>query len=90
MIYINGLSDDLITNVKILANGTSLNDDLNKIRNCAIQWKMNFNPDPSKPAQKVIFSKKLQKTNPDPVCFNHNSVQQVLSKHLGVYLDTKY
>ena len=61
-IYINNLSDDLTTNVKLFADDTSLfsivhnmntsatnlNNDLNKIKNWAIQWKMNFNPDPSK------------------------------------------
>ena len=26
----------------------NLNNDLNKVRNWAIQWKMNFNADPSK------------------------------------------
>ena len=51
---------------------------------------MNFNPDPSKQAQEVIFSRKLQKTNHSQVYFNHNSVQQVPSqKNLGMYPDTK-
>ena len=51
---------------------------------------MNFNPDPSKQAQEVIFSRKVQKTNRNPVYFNHNSVQQVFSqKHLKMYFDTK-
>ena len=103
-IYINNLSDDLTTNVKLFADDTSLfsivhnmntsttnlNNDLNKIKNWAIQWKMNFNPDPSKQAQEVIFSRKLQKTNHNQVYFNHNSVKQVPSqKHFGIYLDTK-
>ena len=71
-------------------SATNLNNDLNKIKNWAIQWKMNFNPDPSKQAQEVIFSRKLQKTNHNQVYFNHNSVKQVPSqKHLGMYLDTK-
>ena len=34
----------------------NLNSDLNKIKNWAIQWKMNFNPDPSKQAHEVITS----------------------------------
>ena len=57
----------------------NLNNDLNKIRNWAIQWKMNFNPDPSKQAQEVIFSRILQKANHNQVYFNHNSVKQVSS-----------
>ena len=104
MIYINNLSDDLTTNIKLFADDASvftvvhkmntstinLNNDLNKIRNWAIQWKMSFSSDPSKQAQEVIFSRKLQKKNHNPVYFNHNLVQQVLSqKHRGMYLDTK-
>ena len=86
LIYINDLSDDLTTNVKLFADYTSLffivhnmntsitnlNNDLNKIKNWAIQWKMNFNPDPRKQAQVVIFSSKLQKTNHNQFYFNHN------------------
>ena len=101
MIYINDLSDDLTTNVTLFADDTSLFsivhimntstinliNCLNKIKNWAIQWEMNFNPDPSKQAQKVIFSRKLQKTNQNQVNFNRNSVKQVPSqKHLGMCL----
>ena len=69
---------------------TNLNNDLNKMKNWANQWKMNFNPDPSKQSQEVIFSRKLQKTNHNQVYFNHNSVKKVPSqKHLEIYLDTK-
>ena len=51
---------------------------------------MNFNPDPSKQAEEIIFSRKLQKTNHNQVYFNHNSVKQVPSQnHLGMYLDNK-
>ena len=104
LIYINDLSDDLTTNVKLIADDTSLfsivhnmntsttnlNNNLNKIKNLTIQWKMTFNPDPSKEAQEVIFSRKLQKPNHNQVYFNHNSVKQGPSqKHLGMYLDTK-
>ena len=38
-----------------------LNNDLVKIGRWAYQWKMSFNPDPSKQAQKVIFSRKTKK-----------------------------
>ena len=41
---------------------------------------MNFNPDPSKSAQEVIFSRKLQKTNHNQVHFNHKSVKQAPSQ----------
>ena len=56
------IPDNLTTNNKLFANDTSLfatvhtmntvdlNNDLNKIRNWAIQWKTNFNIEPSKQA----------------------------------------
>ena len=45
------------------ANTTAkeLNNDLVKISRWDYQWKMSFNPDPSKQAQKVIFSRKTKK-----------------------------
>ena len=105
LIYINDLSDYLATRLfKLFADDTSLfsivhnvntsttnlSNDLSKTKNWAIQWKINFNPDPSKQAQEVIFSRKLQKINHNQVYFNHNSVKQVPSqKHLGMHLDTK-
>ena len=69
LIYINNPSEDLTINVKLFADDTSLfsivrnmnmsttnlNNDLNKIKNWAFQWKMNFNPDPIIQAQEVIF-----------------------------------
>ena len=69
LIYINNPSEDLTANVKLFADDTSLfsivcntntsttnlSNDLNKIKNWAFQWKMNFNPDPSIQALEVIF-----------------------------------
>ena len=37
---------------------SELNDDLEKISHWAYQWKMKFNPDPTKQANEVIFSRK--------------------------------
>ena len=68
----------------------NLNNEPNKIKNWAIQWKINFSPDPSKQTQEIIFSRNLQKLNHNQICLNHKSVEQVPSqKHLGMYLDTK-
>ena len=64
--YPNDLSKDLPSNAKLLAHDislflvfrhrdtsrTELNDDLSTIKNSAFQWKISFNPDPSKLAQK--------------------------------------
>ena len=69
LIYINNLSDDLASDAKLFADDTSLfsvvenmtksanelNNDLIKISTWACQWKINFNPDPTKQAQGLIF-----------------------------------
>ena len=104
LIYINDLSDDLLTNAKLFAADTSLfsvvcgintsaahlNNDLSKISNWAFQWKMSFNPDPSKQVQEVIFSRKHQKISHPSIYFNNNPIESVSSqKHLGMFLDTK-
>ena len=103
-IYINDLSDNLSSNVKLFADDTSLfsvthdvnvsarelNDDLRKISNWAFQWKMSFNPDVNKQAQEVIFSRKIKSNIHPPLVFNNNFVSQANSqKHLGITLDFK-
>ena len=103
-IYINDLSDDLMSNVKLFADDTSLfsvvhdintsstnlDIDLRKISDWAIQCKMSLDLDPSKQAQEVIFSRKRQNPNHDSIYFNNNLVNQVHSqKHLGMHLDAK-
>ena len=104
LIYINDLSENLASNSKLFADDTSLfsvvknidasnidqNNDLKKISKWAFQWKMNFNPDPTKQAQELIFSRKVQTTNHPPLFFNENVVPQTtLQKHLGMFLDSK-
>ena len=104
MIYINVLPDGLSSNAKLFADDTSLfsvvhdintstielNSDLKKINDWAFQWKMTFNPDRSKQAQEIIFSRKLKKATHPPLLFNNNNVSQVnFQTHLGVILDVK-
>ena len=51
---------------------------------------MSFNPDPSKQAQEVIFSRKTKKEYQPPLAFNNNNVSEINSqKHLGVVLDNR-
>ena len=51
---------------------------------------MSFNPDPSKQAQEVIFSRKLKNVSQPPLVFNNVSVSSSKSqKHLGILLDAK-
>ena len=70
LIYINDISQNLESKVKLFSDDISLfsvvhdpnisaellNNDLHKIQEWAFQWKMSFNPDPSKLAHEVIFS----------------------------------
>ena len=70
LIYINNLSEGLSSNAKLFADDTSLfsvihdsntsalelNSDLARTNRWEFQWKMNFNSDPKKQAQEVIFS----------------------------------
>ena len=86
LIYINNLPNELKSNLKLFADDTSLftvvegnknesattlNNDLMLISKCAYNWKMLFNPNPSKPAQEILFSRK--KTSPNS--FNYKPQQ---------------
>ena len=71
-------------------SANNLNNDLSKINDWAIQWKMSVNLNPSKQGQEVIFSRKCQNLNHGSVYFSHNLAQQVPSqKHLEMHLNTK-
>ena len=50
---------------------------------------MTFNPDRSKQAQEIIFSRKLKKVTHPPLLFNNNVSQVNFQIHLGVILDVK-
>ena len=58
--YLHTIHIFRIQNIHTSAN--DLNKDLEMIHKCAFQWKMNFNPDPAKQIQEVIFSRKTKKT----------------------------
>ena len=48
------------------ASNIDLNNNLKKIGTWTLQWKMNFNSDPTKQAQELIFSCKVQMINRPP------------------------
>ena len=51
---------------------------------------MSFNPDPTKQAQEVIFSRKINKNSHPPLSFNNSKVAVTSSqKHLGIILDSR-
>ena len=72
LIFINDIPKGIQSNIKNFSDDTSifsvmkdkisasitLNEDLNLISNWAYTWKMSFNPDLSKQAKEIIFSKK--------------------------------
>ena len=104
LIYINDLEEGIQSNVKIFADDTmlysivddvntiadQLNHDLNLIENWAFQWKMSFNPDPSKQAVELLFSQRKVKPNHPPLFFNNTEVHSTdKQKHLGLVLDQK-
>ena len=55
-----------------------------------MNWKMFFNPDPTKPAQEVIFSKKKITQIHPIISLNNIQVERVpYQKHLGILLIEK-
>ena len=101
LVYINDLEKNIKSNIKFFADdtmlfsivddpavtATELSHDLDVIRKWAHQWKMEFNPDPTKQATEVIFSCKRNKPNHPHLTFNGNAVVVVKDqKHLGLTL----
>ena len=104
LIYIYDPPHELISKVKFFAYDSflfslivdkircsiELNNDLLKISEWAHQWKMSFNPDPSKQAVEVYFSRKLKPPDPPALNFNNAAIAvQDHQKHLGLILDKK-
>ena len=81
LIYVNDLETGIKSSVKFFADDTSLlstvrdpmvlaeesNQDLALISKWAHQWKMNFNPDPSKQAEEILFSRKRNCRDHPPI-----------------------
>ena len=57
------------------ATAKQLCDDLGRIK----EWA--FNPDPSKQAQEVIFTRKVKKVVHPPIFFHNKPIQQVSSQN---------
>ena len=104
LIYINDLPSELRCSAKLFADDTSLfsvvenvnettanlNKDLENINKWAQQWKMSFNPDPTKMAQEVLVSRKKSKVIHPSLIFNGKDVSRSEShKHLGLVFDPK-
>ena len=100
LIYINDLADNIISDVKLFADDTSvfnvvfdtdifaevLNQDLRAVQDWAYQWS--FNPDPTKQAEQVIFSIKASKVERPAIYFYGSELETVRHhKHIGLILD---
>ena len=104
LIFINDIPKGIQSNLKIFADDTSifsvmkdrvsasvtLNEDLYLISKWAYSWKMSFNPDLSKQATEIVFSKKRSDIQLPTLRFNNNILTPTNShKHLGMILDSK-
>ena len=68
-------------------SAADLNHDLDLIQKWAFQWKMQFNPDPTKQATQMIFSCKQKSPQHPPLFFNGFEIPLALhQKHLGLIL----
>lgn len=68
------------SNAKLFASYASeLNSDLKKVNDRALRQKISFNPDSSKQAQEIIFSKKLIKKWHPHLVFNDINVSKANS-----------
>ena len=88
------LSEDDMSLFSVVHNITDpvnlFNSDLSKINEWAAQWKISFNPDPTKQAQEIIFSRKTSQRNHPSLMFNNNIVNlTTVRKHLGMIFDSK-
>ena len=78
----------VVKNINESAN--ILNEDLSLISKWAFNWKMLVNPDPTKPAQEVLFSRKKKVQVHPPLSLSNVQVERTsLQKHFGVFLDEK-
>ena len=70
----------------------TINNDLRKICKCSEQWKIVLNPDPTKQAQEVIFSRKSSSLKQLYLDLQFNGlivVKRKTQKHLGLELDER-
>ena len=79
----------VVNNASVSAS--TLNNDLVKIRDWTFNWKMSFNPDPTKQAEEFTFPKKKKIIGTHPSLFFNNSLieQDTTQKHLGLRLGHK-
>ena len=88
-IYTNNLSNDLsvddtpLFSVVNNIHTSATSQDLDAVTNWAFQWKMIFNPDLSKQAQEVIFSRKVNKLLHPTILFNNIPLRNSLFQNIS-------
>ena len=71
-------------------SSAKLGRELGGVARLAYQWKMSFNPDPSKQAVEVHFSRKINPVDTPPIYFNNLAAASCEThKHLGLLLDKR-
>ena len=67
-----------------------INNDLLQISKWHYNWKMLFDPDPDRPAQEVLFSRKNKVQVHPTINYNNTQIEiRSYQKHLGILLDEK-
>ena len=82
LVYINDLERNIKSNVKYFSDDTMLfsilkNHDLDVIHQWANQWKLEFNPDPTKQATEILFSCKTSSPYHPKIMFNGTVVPKM-------------
>ena len=99
LVYINDLARNIKSNVKCFADDTMLfsivknpeisANDLNHDLDVIHQWKLKFNPDPTKQATGVLFSCKKSSPSHPQIMFNGTVVARINEqKQSGLILDS--
>ena len=104
LVYINDLPNELKSSAKLFADDASLftivkgknesvnilNNDLLLISKWDYIWEMLFSPDPCKPAQEVLFSRKKKVQIHPTISLNNIQVERASHhKHAVILLDEK-
>ena len=102
LICINDLHNNLISNVKLFVDHTSIfsivkdsvsteeiNNDLKRISECLCQWKMMFSPDLTKQAQEVIYYRKTVRSFHPQIFLTKFQQSAVSLRNIQVYIQIR-
>ena len=104
LVYINDLDRNIKSNVKFFADyamlfpivtnpeisANDLNHDLDVIHQWVHQWKLEFNPDPTKQASEILVSSDISNPNHPQLMFNGTVVTKMNGKIFRPHLIWAY